>query len=426
MVDAHSWLGLAGGSGGPVRLARLRRLLHHAATHSPWYQERFRDAGLRVSDLQNFSDLQKLPVLSKDELRAHVSELCTRPAASAGLRTRRTTGTSGQPLQLPVTRAEAWFDLVAWQRLYQACGLRPWHRQVKIMVPQAKAPAQTQRGSPGLFRRQYLSTMLEPDQKIAELRRLTPDAVFAHASVLGEIARRLEDRAETLSVPRLFSTSDMLWPGLRALITRRLGGEIYDVYGSVETGPVAGECARHDGFHVLDHLVHVEIVDDAGRPATCGRMVCTVFWRRAVPLIRYAIGDWAEWAEAPCPCGDARPRLARLHGREHDLLRLSDGTWVTSSNLSSVLIGIGGIRQFQIVQISAGAVRYELEVSADYPPEAQARMRENFHRRFQRRLLADFVVVPSIVQDPRRKFSPFVPLGATAGPAPQKEGSHAG
>ncbi|MBR7518835.1 hypothetical protein KC217_24550, partial [Mycobacterium tuberculosis] len=42
-------------------------------------------------------------------------------------------------------------------------------------------------------------------------------------------------------------------------------------------------------------------------------------------FIRYAVGDRAEWAAEPCPCGRHLPVLKRVAGRARDLFRFADG-----------------------------------------------------------------------------------------------------
>jgi phenylacetate-CoA ligase len=52
--------------------------------------------------------------------------------------------------------------------------------------------------------------------------------------------------------------------------------------------------------------------------------VVTPLHNFAMPLIRYAIGDYAE-AGPPCACGRGLPVLARILGRARNLLTLPHG-----------------------------------------------------------------------------------------------------
>lgn len=298
----------------------------------------------------------------------------------------------------------------AWHRLYIAAGLRPHHRQVKFVMSDTASPAPERIHVLGFFRRWRISALCPPAAKVEWLKRIRPHAVFGLASVLGEIAQELERRHETLPIPLVFSTSDMLWPNLRAQIKARLGTDPFDAYGTVETGPLAWECPADGTFIVNRGWVIVEILDEQGRPAHRGRVVCTVLWRRTVPLIRYALGDLAEWASAGPGKSPAPQKLARLHGRENELLRLPNGETVSASQLNAVVRTMPGIRQFQIVQESEGQLRYQLETNADYPADGDRQILARFRERFRDALAARIVHVDSIPRAPGAKFSPFVGL----------------
>src|SRR5438552_3508045 len=49
------------------RWRRFKTLLTHAAESVPFYRKHFQNAGLRHSNFQSFADLQKLPVLDKED-----------------------------------------------------------------------------------------------------------------------------------------------------------------------------------------------------------------------------------------------------------------------------------------------------------------------------------------------------------------------
>jgi phenylacetate-coenzyme A ligase PaaK-like adenylate-forming protein len=68
---------------------------------------------------------------------------------------------------------------------------------------------------------------------------------------------------------------------------------------------------------VQSESVLLEIVDDAGRacaPGRAGRVVVTSLHNFATPLIRYELGDLAEFG-APCACGRSLPVISRVLGR---------------------------------------------------------------------------------------------------------------
>jgi phenylacetate-CoA ligase len=54
---------------------KLRSLIHQAYEHVPYYRRVLRELHLRPSDIRSAEDLKKLPILTKDTLKAHAGEL---------------------------------------------------------------------------------------------------------------------------------------------------------------------------------------------------------------------------------------------------------------------------------------------------------------------------------------------------------------
>jgi phenylacetate-CoA ligase len=114
---------------------------------------------------------------------------------------------------------------------------------------------------------------------------------------------------------------------IRETVREGLGTRIVDRYSCEETGYIALQCPKHNHFHVLSPVTHVEIVDEDGLPCPVGkpgRVLLTSMQSYAMPLIRYEIGDMAEWG-APCDCGINLPVIRKLWGRTRHLITTPDG-----------------------------------------------------------------------------------------------------
>ncbi|HCL80368.1 MAG TPA: hypothetical protein DIC53_10415, partial [Synergistaceae bacterium] len=95
--------------------------------------------------------------------------------------------------------------------------------------------------------------------------------------------------------------------------------------------------------HVNPFTHYIETVDDAGYPVTGrpGRIVVTVLTNRAMPLIRYDIGDWGTLDEgASCLCGRDWQTLSSIDGKAVTSFLRRDGTEVHSYALLNI-IGLG-------------------------------------------------------------------------------------
>lgn len=406
---------LGGAPSSPGALAarqalRLRRLVRYAARCSPYYRRIFADLGLKPSDIRAAEDLVRLPVLEKQAAREQFADIASTEIDLATCPRQHTNGTSGSPLAIPTLPLENLVMVGHWSRCYADCGASPWGRQVKVALP-FRVPKRRYLGQRlGFFRRGYVDSTLPVDEKIRQLRALRPDSMVCWACTLDEITGRLEDTDAYLDIPVVFSTANMLWPDARRRAQARLHARVADVYGAVETGPVAWECERQAGYHVYGDQVIVELLDEAGRPAREGRLVCTVLWRRAFPLIRYAIGDLARWAEQPCACGRPYPLLQTLTGRATDLIRLPDGTRISTVTLRVSVFEKPGVRQYQFVQDAPTRFRLRLVTGPDFTPGVERAILDQFHAQFGGAFDLRVVKLRQLRDPPGVKFTPLVSL----------------
>jgi len=392
------------------RDARLRRLIAFAAEASPYYRELFESLSLAPRAIRGADDLPLLPVLEKATARERRPALISRAGGLAACAIRHTSGTTGTHFEMPVAPMENLIEAALWARCYMEGGHRPGRLQARVSWKSRmpRRPHWFQRL--GWFRRAYLDGMSSPAEKIAWLRRMRPHTLVCWAGTLDEITAELERTGESLALPLVFSTCSILWPHVRRRAEERLTPRVLDTYGAVEAGPIAWECERREGMHVRPDQVLVELLDENGRPARQGRVVCTVLWRRVFPLIRYALGDTAEWEEAPCPCGRPGPRLKHITGREVTLFVLPGGVGVSGQMLRTPILDKPGVEQYQLVQDSPTQLRFRVLAGPAFTAAVERQVLEEFDRRFGGALQARIVRVRALRAPPGFKPVPMVTL----------------
>ena len=123
------------------------------------------------------------------------------------------------------------------------------------------------------------------------------------------------------------------------------------------------------GLHVFPWANYVEVVDDAGRPVGPGEegeLAVTSLINRAMPLIRYRIGDRGILAHPGegCSCGRPGQALERITGRSSDMFRRRDGTLVDPGVFMGLLESQPWVGRFQIRQRDFEDVLVQIQEAA--------------------------------------------------------------
>jgi phenylacetate-CoA ligase len=178
-------------------------------------------------------------------------------------------------------------------------------------------------------------------------------------------------------------------------------------YGCEEVSLIACECERHEGLHVNCDGVYVELVRD-GRPVgpgESGLVVVTDLTNRAMPIIRYQVGDVATWSEKTCSCGRGMPLLKRIEGRDADYVTTARGELVSGISLTeNFAMLVPGIAQLQIIQEELDRFTFRIVKGDDFGPESLSRIAELVAERFGSEARYECEYVDSIPQERSGKY----------------------
>jgi phenylacetate-CoA ligase len=147
---------------------------------------------------------------------------------------------------------------------------------------------------------------------------------------------------------------------MRKEIEEKLEITATDNYGLSEVmGPgVAGECLERSGLHLAEDHFLFEVIDPetlAPLPAgSTGELVVTTLTKEGIPLLRYRTRDLTAILEEPCACGRTFRRMARVKGRDDDML-IVKGVKVFPSELEAVLFDVEGTAPHYQVQVDRKA-----------------------------------------------------------------------
>jgi phenylacetate-CoA ligase len=205
------------------------------------------------------------------------------------------------------------------------------------------------------------------------IARRKPHAIIAYTQALAAFARWVTERgARAWPDLRVICAAEALLGPDREALHRVFGPDIFETYGSRETMLIAAECESHEGMHVAEENLIVEIVRDgaASEPGQSGEVLVTDLHNYGMPFIRYSNGDLATPApDRRCGCGRHLRRLQRVDGRRTDTLRDARGNPVPGMVFISLLqADTQMLRAFQVVQSRDGSVDLKIVPARDWDP----------------------------------------------------------
>jgi phenylacetate-CoA ligase len=150
----------------------------------------------------------------------------------------------------------------------------------------------------------------------------------------------------------VFTTGEPLYSAARDKIESAFLAHTFDSYGMTEYCGLIQQCEEGE-MHLAPEYGFLEILDENNDPVAGdaeGYFVWTGFLNRAMPLLRYRIGDRGRWKLGPpCQCGRAFPRVTPTITRESEILRCADGRIFSPRALNQYLKAATSLRFCQFV-----------------------------------------------------------------------------
>jgi phenylacetate-CoA ligase len=428
---------------------RLGRTLDLAVVQSEYY----RALDLRRRPGESAGEfLERFPILSRELVRSDFTRLVIdplrdqiqSPASVArgryGWTVVKTGGTTGNPTSVVHdARGRDWGRAT---RIYSArqCGhpigtpfFRLWGSEPDLLQIQASLQLRVMMSLLGVVPMNAFRAKAAELRHHAETMLAHPhiQSMMAYVDAAASLATFIQDRG--LPRPRLrtiMACAGTVTPESRRILAEVFQAEVFDKYGSRDCCDMACECTAHNGLHVYSPNVFLEIIDERGRrcgPGVIGQVLVTLLNNPSFPMIRYQIGDMAQWAAAgPCACGVPYPRIERLEGRADDMLTTEDGTRVSSvfvRHFVGVSLNRQLIREWQLEQTGARkfVFRY-VPVSRDGLDENVGKLLQSFQLAFGRSTRVEALEVDQVALSPTGKMRWIINRVANADP-PHGEGA---
>ena len=303
---------------------------------SAFYREKLAAAGfVSPQAAGELSDIARLPFTEKDELRKSQAEHPPLGAYAAidisqAARIYSTSGTSGVPLYIPLTRADVdqWREI--GRRTYSCNGLKAGERVVTTYGAGPFVAGASLAAFEAIGCVHIPVGVGNTDRLLTAIDKLHPETVACTPSYALHVAEVAASRKISLrSVKRIIVGGEPGGgeEGFRRKLEAAWGAKIFEIMGIGDvSASLWGECAHQAGMHFsASEWIHVELIDPETGTAKkladgeTGELVYTHLEREAAPLLRFRSRDHVQVWTSKCACGSSALRV-RCIGRTDDML----------------------------------------------------------------------------------------------------------
>lgn len=406
------------------QMDKLNTLLAHAVTRVPYYCQLAHE-GKMPTRVEKLTDLDQVPVLTKEIIRSENENLLAEDYPKQQLRKLATGGSTGQPVHfysdqdalLYKNAAESWSATMA--------GLRRGSSMAMLWGAGEFEPSSRQRLRERfellITNRMFIDCfkMTEADLERAHqhLSRFRPEGLLGYTSALMRLARFLQDRRIRPNYPRktVISAAETLDEVSREILRNIFNTPVFNRYGSREMGLIAVECERHQGLHIDCENVLVEL-EDGPEETPLQRILVTKLTQFSMPFIRYDIGDLAEGPISSCDCGRGYPVLKRVVGRVTEMIRMPDGACLPGE-LFPHLLKDCGIAEYQVTQAEDYSVEVLLVRALQQTAQQEALMRRGIAQYLGEKVEVTYHYVDRIERSATGKLLPVISHVCNSGSA---------
>jgi phenylacetate-CoA ligase len=370
----------------------LRRVVDHAYRYVPYYRDLFDSIRLKPRDIGRLSDIDKIPILTKEILHARFKTLEATNSRAFRPQVLRTSGTTGRRIQFLVDRPSNVLEFVYYWRHWNWAGYRlgaPFAEFSSVFFLQGDERPRPAFRYQRLTNRLLLNSLAMSHATVRDyvkaIRKHRPLFLKGLPSVLYYFSLFLRQQGVTdISFKAVFSTGETLVPRYRKFIEETLRCKVYDSYGHLERTVAISECP-HGGLHINRDYGILELIrQDADRAdftgKGCGgagysaRVIGTSLYNFSMPLIRYEVGD-SVWVvpEKKCACGRQFPLVGAVEGRQSEALMTPEGKVITAAFL--VFEDVPDILEGQIMQESLDRLYVKIVPAPSFSKASEARLK---------------------------------------------------
>lgn len=363
----------------------LAKMVRLGYKKSPRVKKIFDERNIDSLKIKSVNDLEKLPVISREQLvKIEQEEPPFGGFSPKDVMTDRIFTSPGPVYEPHLTEKDP-----IWARGYYAAGFRKGDVVLNAFSYHMVAAGLTFHS--GL--RRVGATVIpsgasSTENQVQLIRDLGATGYTGTPSFLMAIIKKAEEMGynfkSDFKLRRASFVAEPLQPSLREKFEKEYDIDTYQMYGATEVGDVAYECQAKRGWHICEEVI-VEIVDPAtGKQVNLGELGEVVVTRlnNIFFLFRFGTGDLSKLVKERCPCGRTSLRLAGISGRVGEATKVR-GMFIAPSQLKVVSSRFGELRLQAVVDREGFKDVLTVRLEAEQEGSDRARLEREFENVFK-------------------------------------------
>ncbi|MBN1502107.1 phenylacetate--CoA ligase family protein [Candidatus Woesearchaeota archaeon] len=383
-----------------IQLENLKKIVKHAYDHVPFYKRLYDNHDVKPEDIKALSDIQKLPVITKEDIRKRPLENVTAENISKNRWIEHhTSGSTNMPFLVISDKESDSTEHAAWLRELDIIGYRLGDKILKIRNQYGRRQKVMSR----IFGRETFipCSELETDTRNAmkKIIDLKPDIIETFSNTALDMARYLIHHDKKLQIKGMLVIGSPLCEEDKLIIRDTITPRVLKTYGASEVMRVAYQCDMEQGYHVDITRFVVEIIRKR-KPAKEGQegeIVITNLENYVMPFIRYRIKDSAVFTNKKCKCKRTFPLIQEIRGRLIEHTTTSSGKRIWLGLFNAILSPeVESIYRFQIVKGTGAKVIVKIQPTEKMTEDKLREIKNKIDKAFKKQLVYKIRLVEDI------------------------------
>jgi len=393
---------------------KLKETLEYALKYVPYYREMWKSIHLNFPTKDPL-DINNWPILEKDSIRDNLELFISDEVKKNELTHMPTSGTSGKPMNFWLSQ----YTLSYWYAMYEH-RIKVWNGvsekdrwaniggQLICAIDQKKPPFWTWNiGMKQLYLSSYHITPENIPFYIEAIKKYKIAYLLGYVSSIYNLAN--EGLKQGLNLPKfkvVITNAEPLYAHQKEVIEKAFSCKAIETFSACEFS--FGSNQNLEGkMYIWPEAGFVEVLDESGniKPSGKGQLIISGFLNKAMPLIRYKLGDSATINTGQTGSLNY-DYFEEITGRTDDMVVTSDGKFV--GRLDPVFKSNIKIKESQIIQEDYSKFTVRIVPDQGFTDKDTESIVQRLRDRVGKEAEVNFEILDQIPRGPNGKFKAVI------------------